>query len=194
MIRRPPRSTLFPYTTLFRSDGLVPMLARRKQFLMLDEFELDELEEPKAKAHSVHKVAKWRSKIGRRLLDRVKLIAAWLRITVLPRFGWRALVSMVLITGGRLADAASFVVGIHILTHSLSAGDIGTSGVQEALTWAAFGLAGVLAVGNILGYIGNKIAAKLVLDYESTCLAEGLGIIRHHQGNGSELSPIEVTN
>src|SRR5258708_27353791 len=24
MIRRPPRSTLFPYTTLFRSDALVP--------------------------------------------------------------------------------------------------------------------------------------------------------------------------
>src|SRR5688572_32714101 len=24
MIRRPPRSTLFPYTTLFRSDGAVP--------------------------------------------------------------------------------------------------------------------------------------------------------------------------
>src|SRR3712207_7212876 len=24
MIRRPPRSTLFPYTTLFRSDGLHP--------------------------------------------------------------------------------------------------------------------------------------------------------------------------
>src|SRR3712207_7923082 len=30
MIRRPPRSTLFPYTTLFRSAGVVPdvMLAR----------------------------------------------------------------------------------------------------------------------------------------------------------------------
>src|SRR2546429_8538132 len=28
MIRRPPRSTLFPYTTLFRSDGF-PRLARR---------------------------------------------------------------------------------------------------------------------------------------------------------------------
>src|SRR3712207_7457442 len=27
MIRRPPRSTLFPYTTLFRSDGLVISLA-----------------------------------------------------------------------------------------------------------------------------------------------------------------------
>src|SRR3712207_8899093 len=27
MIRRPPRSTLFPYTTLFRSDALVAQLA-----------------------------------------------------------------------------------------------------------------------------------------------------------------------
>src|SRR3712207_6850964 len=26
MIRRPPRSTLFPYTTLFRSDRVVPIL------------------------------------------------------------------------------------------------------------------------------------------------------------------------
>src|SRR2546422_8127060 len=25
MIRRPPRSTLFPYTTLFRSQGLLPL-------------------------------------------------------------------------------------------------------------------------------------------------------------------------
>src|SRR3712207_7324882 len=28
MIRRPPRSTLFPYTTLFRSDALVELLIR----------------------------------------------------------------------------------------------------------------------------------------------------------------------
>src|SRR3712207_7475285 len=28
MIRRPPRSTLFPYTTLFRSAGAVPAVAR----------------------------------------------------------------------------------------------------------------------------------------------------------------------
>src|SRR3712207_7967128 len=27
MIRRPPRSTLFPYTTLFRSDGSRPVIA-----------------------------------------------------------------------------------------------------------------------------------------------------------------------
>src|SRR3712207_6893733 len=26
MIRRPPRSTLFPYTTLFRSDGAAPLI------------------------------------------------------------------------------------------------------------------------------------------------------------------------
>src|SRR2546422_8303495 len=29
MIRRPPRSTLFPYTTLFRSHGGVEQIARR---------------------------------------------------------------------------------------------------------------------------------------------------------------------
>src|SRR2546430_12438595 len=29
MIRRPPRSTLFPYTTLFRSQWLCPVAARR---------------------------------------------------------------------------------------------------------------------------------------------------------------------
>src|SRR2546422_4720158 len=29
MIRRPPRSTLFPYTTLFRSVGTEPRLSRR---------------------------------------------------------------------------------------------------------------------------------------------------------------------
>src|SRR2546429_7157535 len=28
MIRRPPRSTLFPYTTLFRSDDPAPVVAR----------------------------------------------------------------------------------------------------------------------------------------------------------------------
>src|SRR2546430_3310903 len=32
MIRRPPRSTLFPYTTLFRSEGLV-QLGLRAQFV-----------------------------------------------------------------------------------------------------------------------------------------------------------------
>src|SRR2546429_4131757 len=31
MIRRPPRSTLFPYTTLFRSRGLVRVLPPRRR-------------------------------------------------------------------------------------------------------------------------------------------------------------------
>src|SRR3712207_7541983 len=30
MIRRPPRSTLFPYTTLFRSEGVVPAAPLRR--------------------------------------------------------------------------------------------------------------------------------------------------------------------
>src|SRR5256885_8744853 len=33
MIRRPPRSTLFPYTTLFRSHGLAHRLPRRRPAL-----------------------------------------------------------------------------------------------------------------------------------------------------------------
>src|SRR3712207_9114237 len=37
MIRRPPRSTLFPYTTLFRSQRVVPesLLERRRGLLLL---------------------------------------------------------------------------------------------------------------------------------------------------------------
>src|SRR3712207_9266983 len=31
MVRRPPRSTLFPYTTLFRSVRLLPELPRRRR-------------------------------------------------------------------------------------------------------------------------------------------------------------------
>src|SRR2546430_5539258 len=31
MIRRPPRSTLFPYTTLFRSSRVVPVVGKRHE-------------------------------------------------------------------------------------------------------------------------------------------------------------------
>src|SRR2546422_7886724 len=44
MIRRPPRSTLFPYTTLFRSGGAGGHFARqRKEFLKVDcgEFQME---------------------------------------------------------------------------------------------------------------------------------------------------------
>src|SRR5256885_11529626 len=37
MIRRPPRSTLFPYTTLFRSHQIVGEVARRQLATHLDE-------------------------------------------------------------------------------------------------------------------------------------------------------------
>src|SRR5256886_11394198 len=43
MIRRPPRSTLFPYTTLFRSYDLLS-LARRKESVELIISSQDELE------------------------------------------------------------------------------------------------------------------------------------------------------
>src|SRR2546422_8301806 len=37
MIRRPPRSTLFPYTTLFRSLCIARCIAIRPEVLLLDE-------------------------------------------------------------------------------------------------------------------------------------------------------------
>src|SRR2546423_9126528 len=36
MIRRPPRSTLFPYTTLFRSPNLLPVRVSTTWFQLLD--------------------------------------------------------------------------------------------------------------------------------------------------------------
>src|SRR3712207_8911185 len=43
MIRRPPRSTLFPYTTLFRSDGLWSTIgsANIDRYSMLGNYELN---------------------------------------------------------------------------------------------------------------------------------------------------------
>src|SRR3712207_8807793 len=37
MIRRPPRSTLFPYTTLFRSEEEIPRLRLRRGERMMDQ-------------------------------------------------------------------------------------------------------------------------------------------------------------
>src|SRR2546430_14915705 len=39
MIRRPPRSTLFPYTTLFRSDALVVVLGGADAVNFLNQYE-----------------------------------------------------------------------------------------------------------------------------------------------------------
>src|SRR2546430_11776361 len=40
MIRRPPRSTLFPYTTLFRSEGAILAVYGRTLEQLSDEFQL----------------------------------------------------------------------------------------------------------------------------------------------------------
>src|SRR5258707_11024539 len=37
MIRRPPRSTLFPYTTLFRSNPITALTLRRQEVLRRDD-------------------------------------------------------------------------------------------------------------------------------------------------------------
>src|SRR3989442_9210678 len=42
MIRRPPRSTLFPYTTLFRSSWRVHLLPYLDQAPLYKQFQLDE--------------------------------------------------------------------------------------------------------------------------------------------------------
>src|SRR2546430_8109144 len=56
MIRRPPRSTLFPYTTLFRSERLVALAADKQ---LLDRRTLDEVyerrvddEDPRSEEHT----------------------------------------------------------------------------------------------------------------------------------------------
>src|SRR3712207_8864113 len=41
MIRRPPRSTLFPYTTLFRSGGLALVLRQPAQAMRVEQAEVE---------------------------------------------------------------------------------------------------------------------------------------------------------
>src|SRR2546426_7815416 len=48
MIRRPPRSTLFPYTTLFRSHYIVPELEPGQMFRLASTKPMDELREAQA--------------------------------------------------------------------------------------------------------------------------------------------------
>src|SRR2546425_9177986 len=81
MIRRPPRSTLFPYTTLFRSDVEIDRVdpeLRRRVILEVNRFRLgfshapilDSLPEERAEARLVRARAPWR-RSGLRLLLRL---------------------------------------------------------------------------------------------------------------------------
>src|SRR2546421_7254083 len=54
MIRRPPRSTLFPYTTLFRSEhGGEPIAGRRSHPVEQGEIAVAVAEEPQHRHHAV---------------------------------------------------------------------------------------------------------------------------------------------
>lgn len=152
----------------------------------MDPFDPDQLEEAGAEEPGVYQGAKWRSGIVRRLFARLKLIVAWLRVTVMPQYGWRVLFSMVLITSGRLLDAASFVVGVHFLSYAFSHGTSGSNDLQIGLTWAAIGIGSVIALASVLGFVGNKLAVKVALDYERSSLIEGIAIVRHHQDKHSK--------
>src|SRR5258706_12149964 len=54
MIRRPPRSTLFPYTTLFRSDGMHLLLRATLLLRLGDVMRLDARERPSEYSRVVH--------------------------------------------------------------------------------------------------------------------------------------------
>lgn len=164
----------------------------------MDDIDFDEADEIGEGAgpvrKSVYKSARWRPQIAKRLRQRVGLIFAWLRITVLPQYGWRILGSMILISCGKLGEAASFVTGTHFLTRSLSQADGAGYGVQGAIAGAALAMGGILAVASILSYFGHKLAAGLVLTYEDNCLVRALEIIRHHEQSHQKLSKAEVAN
>lgn len=152
----------------------------------MDPFDPDELEQAGAGKPGVYQGAKWRSGIVRRLFARLKLIVAWFCVTVMPQYGWRVLLSMVLITLGRLLDAASFVVGVHLLTYTFSHGASEPNGLQISLAWIAIGIGILIALASILSFVGNKLAVKVALDYERSSLIEGIAIVRHHQDNDSK--------
>jgi ABC-type multidrug transport system fused ATPase/permease subunit len=172
------------------NSALISDARPTKESLMTDQLELED--EAKKGIYSSYRSANWRPKIGKRLFERVKLISAWIRLTVLPHYGRRAFASMLMITLGRLADAASFVAGTLILMSALSSGNISHEQVQQGLIWAAASVAGILAVGSLLNYFGSQLSVRLALAYESACLADGLGIIRHYQGTPLELTKEEV--
>lgn len=158
---------------------------------MTDLFDLDE-EDEEGPAQSNYSNRAWRSRIALRIWQRIKLIVVWFRLTILPNFGWRVLGSMIFITVGRLADAASFVLGIFILTHLKIERFAFLDSFEGKLVLAAIAIASVMIFGSVLGYIGHRSAVRLGLDYQSACLADGIAIIRYHKDKGTDLPTAEA--
>src|SRR3712207_7167134 len=63
MIRRPPRSTLFPYTTLFRSRGAVVVMVMTG-----------------GRSRGVGRVARWHERVSLRLYDRWRRADQWIAL------------------------------------------------------------------------------------------------------------------
>ncbi|WP_019170651.1 hypothetical protein [Pseudaminobacter salicylatoxidans] len=133
----------------------------------------------------------WRPQIARKLIARARLIWAWARVTVFPRYGWKSAFSMLLITAGRLGDAASFVAATHILAWAFREG-AGDGQLDRYLTWAAVSFAGLVGLGSILGYLGSRLAVKTVLAYESSCLVEGVSILHAYKQDDKPLPDSEA--
>src|SRR3989442_6227408 len=75
MIRRPPRSTLFPYTTLFRSPAANGGLKRRRRSALLSTKTLDSAMAPAANTRSEEHTSELQSRphlVCRLLLEKKK--------------------------------------------------------------------------------------------------------------------------
>src|SRR5256885_5177562 len=76
MIRRPPRSTLFPYTTLFRSSQFKPMRAAHQQHWQLDFTGINRLHVPVALGSMLLAAMMFGRGLWHRELDDITLLAA----------------------------------------------------------------------------------------------------------------------
>src|SRR5256885_16694901 len=118
MIRRPPRSTLFPYTTLFRSSQFKPMRAAHQQHWQLDFTGINRLHVPVALGSMLLTAMMFGRGLWRRELDDITLLAATVTFAILGN----AIVCAVISGphdryGARIAWVATFVVLIAAVRH-----------------------------------------------------------------------------
>src|ERR1035438_8665619 len=101
MIRRPPRSTLFPYTTLFRSAEEVAFHQRAHQRAAVDGHELARSEEHTSELQSL------RHLVCRLLLEKKKMRHPYAHL-----FGYKILLFD---RGGSIAAISMFAMAVHVI-------------------------------------------------------------------------------